>query len=714
MAAVLWHAPASIRVPNGETRTIEARAMAGSSGAGRLVFRVRADYWRPAGSNPLLRVRVNDREVGMMRDRRTARIAAEPERANGLARFDFGRWRVPQGPGGGAELAIDVSDLVVPGGPLRIAFECASAGSLGPTPLVIDDVRLEAGGVGGPAPEPVPDWRTPRLALPAPPAFEVDADRERVRIAWQGERIEVATVVTGAPHERARDVVRFADRAEVRDTFTNTSGERLGLRVRHSLPTATVRTHLGGRLDPDVNDAYSPWNPTIFTPVGSAGIGLVAEDDVFRQQLSVDYDAQGGTVGMRTEMLCLGAGERATLVWSVYPVRTRSYWDFINRVRLEWQVNRRVDGSFIWFTPDAILALPPDALRAALDRQQTAVASLFGGWIDPRRKERPPFIGFGSAVLRDEFADYRRRIEQAIARLKDARPGLKVLLYFDPQRDSSPDAPQRFADSVLRDLHGTPERVDWGGAFSPSWGMVPTGDDAFGGALRAVVAAMGGLGADGLYWDEMDGVDFRLPRVTTSRSDGRTCALDATGRVATELGLVNLLSDAVKAEYADAAGLVLGNVPPTTRRFTARPDLRMVEAEDDEPWGPMAHLTTPLAYVGNRRDFAIVRAKIDEGLLPIGARLDVDHDLVARLFPFTPEHLQPGTLRGRERIVTTESGTHGWRDCAGRVDAYRYDAAGREHRAAFREKRKRGGAYVRVRLAGGEAAVLECARAAHG
>ncbi len=707
LAAVLWHAPAPLRVPNGETRTIDAPSV---SGPARLVFRVRADYWRPAGSNPLLRILVNGRAVGRMRDRRTARLAGDPERADGLPRFDFGRWRVPQGPGGGDELALDVSDLVAPGVPVRVAFEAAPEGTLGATPLVVEQLRIEAGG-GAVATASPPDWRTPRLVLPAAPRLEVVWDPNRVVVTWRGERVEVDTVVTGGPHERERHVERFPDRIEVRDTIVNTSGGRVGFRVRHALPTATIWTHLGGRLDPDVSDAYSPWNPTIFTPVGAAGLGLVAEDDVFRQQLFVDVDRVDGTLGMRTDMLCLAPGERQTLVWSLYPVRTPSYWDFINRVRRDWQVDRTIPGSFMWFTPDAILAMPTDRLRAALARQRTAIASMFGGWVDPLRKERPPLIGFGTAVLRDEFADYRRRLARAVRRLKDARPGLQVLLYFDPQRDSSPGAERRFADSSLLDLGGDAERVDWGGQFSPSWGMVPTTDNGFGRAMREVVTAMRELGADGLYWDEMDGVDYRVPRFTTGRPDGRTCARDDIFD-SVPVGLVNLLSETVKLEYA-GAGMVLGNVPPTTRRFDARADLRMVEAEDGEPWGPMAHLTTPLAYVGNRRDFAIARAKIDEGLLPVTARLDLEHDLTARLFPFTPEHLQPGTLRGRERIVTTQSGTHGWRACPGEVATFRYDAGGREHRADWRIKRKRGGAYLRVRLADGEAAVVECARDGH-
>src|SRR4029453_14517042 len=108
-------------------------------------------------------------------------------------------------------------------------------------------------------------------------------------------------------------------------------------------------------------------------------------------------------------------------------------------------------------------------------------------------------------------------------------------------------------------------------------------------------------------------------------------------------------------------------------------------------------------------DFAMVRAKIDEGLLTVGVRMDYEHDIVARMFPFIREYLQPGTLRGRERIITTESGTHGWRDCAGEVRAFRYDTAGHEDGADWRRKRRRGGAFMRVRLQPGEAAIVECA-----
>jgi hypothetical protein len=716
VAAVLWQSPVDLRVANGETRAIEIPAGVG----GRLVFRARADHWRPAGSNPLLRLRVNGRDVGPMRDRRVTRVARAPEFGRDLGRFDFGRWRVAQGPRASGAYALDVADLVRPDAPTVVAFGNAAAGALGATPLVIEDLRVESA-PALPAVTAPPDWRTPRLRAPAPPRYEADATDTEVRLAWSGVARVVRTTVVGGAHRFERRIERFPTRVEVRDTFTNDTADVIGLHVRHAVATDADWIHLGGRTDPDVAVAYSPWNPTVFAPVGGAGLGLVAEDDVLRQQLFVDFEegnaaaTSPATAGLRTDALCLPPGGRVTLVWSAYPTATPSYWDFVNAVRADWRVNRTVEGSFMWFTPDAILAMPVDELRTALARQATSVAAMFGGWVDPKRTERPPFIGFGTAVLGEPFADFRERLRRAVARLKEARPGIRVLLYFDPQRDSSPDAARRFAASTLLGLDGELEIADFGGEFSPSVGMVPRHDDAYGSALDGVVRAMRDLGADGLYWDEMDGVDFRLPRLTTRTWDGHTCALADDGTVEMKLGLVNLLGDAVKERWADA-GVTLGNVPPTTRRFTARADLRMVEAESAaEPWGPMAHLTTPLAYVGNRRDFAAVREKIDEGLLPIGARLDLAHDVAARIFPFTPELLQPGTLRGRERIVTTEAGTHGWRDCTGAVRAFRYDEAGREHTAeSWHVKRRRAGAFVRVTLAPGELAIVECDRQAPG
>ncbi len=711
--ALLWRAPATIELSRGAVERLELPAV---SRPARLVFRARLPAFRPSGSLPILDVAVNGTPVAAMRDRRTPRLLNKPLATStepfALPWFDAGLWRIAYGPFATArdETVLDVSDLVHADAPNVVTLAHRAAA---PVKVVVTDLRLEEADTPPLAPRaPPPDWTTPRLALPAPPAFTATGDAAAVHVAWAGQAIDVRTTVTGGARRWSRELAARPTHVEVRDTITNTSTGTVGLRIRHAVTTGADWIHLGGRADPSVAALYDPWNPTLFTPVAAGGVGLVAEDDVLRQQVVVDWDRTTGTAGLRTDLLCLAPGATTTLVWSIYPTRTGNYWDFLNRVRDDWGVNRTVPGSYVWFLPDDVLAMDPERLRAALARQGVGVASLWGGWVDAKRTDRPPVIGFGTYVTSDAFASYRARIAEAVRRLKAARPGLTVLPYFDAQRDSTPDAPTRFADSLLVEPGGRVERTDWGGTYTPSWGMVPTTDDTFGRALAAVPDAMRALGADGLYWDEMDGVDYGAPRMTTARWDGHTCLLDADGTVRKRVGLVNLLSDEAKLTYARGR-FVLGNTPPTTRAFQRGGPVRMVEAQHNSGWSAFTQLSDPLGYIGARTDWQTVVEKLGEGLLVAGTRFDYAYDLPARLFPFTPEYLQPGTLRGRERIVTITSGTHGWPDAGSdAIAAYRYDASGREHVASWHVKRRGAAVLVHVALAPGEAAVLERARVA--
>jgi len=550
------------------------------------------------------------------------------------------------------------------------------------------------------------DAPTPAAQDSPVPPFRARANETSVHVEWGGRAMDVQTARSGAAHGWQRTLTTHPSHVEVRDTVSNASDTVIGVHVRHAIVTGGALPYVAGHAEAGDADRYVPWNPTLFVPLGRDGLGLVVEDDVFRNQLRGDLVSADRTAGLRTDMLCLAPGNSYTMVWSIYPTASNSYWSFVNAVRTDWDVNRTVTGAYVWFRPDDILAMSDDALRAGLEHQRVAVASMYGGWVDRTRPERPPLIGFGTFVLREEFAAYRRRIRAAVAKLKAARPSMKVLLYFDAQRDSSPDATDRYADSALRDSSGRPECTEWGGRYSSTWGMVPTASNGFGRALLEVARAMRALGGDGLYWDEMDGVDYARPRFTTDAWDGRSCVLDDAGRVRMKVALVNLLSDEVKLGYA-REGFVLGNMPPTTRRFQGGPSVRMVEAQHNDVWGAFAHLTTPLGYVGDSDDWATVRAKIEEGLLVAGMRLESASDLPARMFPFTPEYLEGGTLRGRERIITTRSGTHGWAGRPGRLRAFRYDAQGKEHAADWPMEEHSGGVFVRVHLGADEAAVIE-------
>src|SRR5262249_56948685 len=87
------------------------------------------------------------------------------------------------------------------------------------------------------------------------------------------------------------------------DRPRNPPAGTIGLRIRHALRAGAREVWVGGRQAPNGADTYDPWNPTIFVPVAGGGLGLVAEDDVLRNQLWVDYDRESGTAGLRTDML---------------------------------------------------------------------------------------------------------------------------------------------------------------------------------------------------------------------------------------------------------------------------------------------------------------------------------------------------------------------------------------------------------------------------
>ncbi|MCK5804536.1 MAG: hypothetical protein KAI66_16985, partial [Lentisphaeria bacterium] len=140
------------------------------------------------------------------------------------------------------------------------------------------------------------------------------------------------TVVGVGPDYRLERTVRFTDRkVEVTDRFVNRHLDaKLGLLVENtvSLRGMDARVRLGGNPDPAMNSYYANGNPSVYATIGEIGLGLICEDDVFRNQARLFYDADRECAGLRTEMLCLQPGGSYTLRWSVYPVASNDYFDF--------------------------------------------------------------------------------------------------------------------------------------------------------------------------------------------------------------------------------------------------------------------------------------------------------------------------------------------------------------------------------------------------
>jgi len=516
-------------------------------------------------------------------------------------------------------------------------------------------------------------------------------------------------------HYRVRRQVRFTPRrVEISDGITNLSDtEGLGLVVRHSVdlkehPKAAVR--ICGNADPAVNEYYAPSNPSVYLAEGDLGLGLICEDDVFRNQAKLFFDPSETSAGLRTEMLYLGPRESYELRWSVYPAASRDYYDFTNLVREDWGANYTVEGAWCFFGPDQIIDMPAEELKQNLERLGVRYACSWGGWVDGKHDAKR--IGFGAEVLSDYWADYRERLKAATAKLHAAKPDVKVLIYYDSQRDTHANAGEPYSDSQLTNAAGAHQSTEWGGQYSLTWSMFATLTNSFGKAMLDVVDGyMDEIGADGLYWDEMENVAFGYPLLTYAQPDGRSCILDPkTYAVKQQVGVTTLLGAEHRAAVVEKVrakgGFVMGNGPTAVRKLLDLHVQRMVEIQHNEVWCYEGNLDSPLGYASSPKEFSNVTRALAMATLLVGTRLDYPSEFSRYTFPFTPIELHHGYLLGKERIITMHSGSYAWPQETVRATVRYFDKDGKvratEGPLSMSAKQR-----ARVDLGEGEVAVIE-------
>lgn len=754
------------RIPAGETRQFGFGTVPQRDTTVKLVLRARLDYASHAGSNYALSIRVNGQTVAAAKTRQVARLtekALVSPLAPGLegSWFEGGKWRLVYAPdldqrkapdyyeGDPFLIALDITDLTNP-----LAENVVELGNtLEPGGVAVVVGRLEVVTAPGaspmlaaqlPAPRayttvPTPEPATYQGAVTAGGGLELTLGGRTVQVnstvtGFGAEPLQLggtepsggdwlvnavaleggASVAAVSPGLRLQRVVSFgARRVDVCDQLENTGrAQEVGLRVQYQVDLAGMAgaaVRLAGNPDPAVSRYHSPGNPTVHVSWDGQGLGLVCEDDALRNQARLYCDPAGQGAGVVTESLYLAPRESYTLRWSLYPVASGDYWDFINLVRQDWGANYTVEGAWTFFTPDSILAMPTAQLAAELRRLGVQYACSFGGWVDPQQDAKR--IGFGAEVFSEYWASYRERLRQATEKLHAANPELRVLLYFDALRDTAPDAGARYPDSRLVDAAGQQQSTDWGGMYSLTWSMAPTRAGSFGQAMLEVARRyMTELGANGLYWDEMENVAYGAPLVTYDPVDGRSCVADPTrpGGLRQVGDTVLLGKDfrlAVVDQTLNLGGVVMGNGPTCGRELLGRQVQRMIETQHNDFYAYEGNLQTPLGYLGGDNQFAAVVRLLNMGVLPVGNRLSYPWEITRYLFPFTPILVYPGCLVGQERIVVTHSGKWGWpgERVACRVLIFGTDGRLKAQREAVADLAEGG---LAVELEAGEVAVL--------
>ena len=633
-------------------------------------------------------------------------FAPDFETANRQARYRFG--------GHAYDFEIDITDLLDPNGESRLeirnltahayvrkwrpgrpatlfvrnlclktdnkppAIKPTSARAVGPSRVEGVSVQLSAAGGFALAVDGVEHLFETRLSFPNGGWNLLSATGAPGRgdDAWTVHADRAARTVhaEGRFYRLARRVSVDGLRIDVSDEITNASRtEKVGLIVEHRLlcRDAMPRTvWMGGSDNPSLNGVGCPQNPTLFVPTPKCGLGCVLQDDVFRMQGECLYDVEGRAVGMRTKTFALDAGATYALRWSVYAVASHDYFDFINRVRADWGVNKTIHGPYAWRQARSTAHVSVAKMREFVKLSGVKYVCL---WSNPSAKETKakPYVAIGAGDFHP-IADRNRgghleQLKKAVRRVHEAGVGIKVLLMTNCFLNSAVDesALTAFDDSWYRHPDGKLMRYRADPILFPTYLIYPTPRNSWGRRFAEVLDYyLNECDADGIYWDEMAACGASR-RITFGEWDGHTAELDPqTKTIKRLIGLPALLSASYRRAQVDrihALGkFVHANGAPEVTTLQTACDSRMVETKFVPIRVNELHLTTPLAYTYGVPDMKRIRERLMRGGLCFRSAINREHPVVKRLFPFTPLELHAGSIKAKERIVTCVSGRYGW------------------------------------------------------
>ncbi len=483
--------------------------------------------------------------------------------------------------------------------------------------------------------------------------------------------------------ERTVRVLR--GRVAVEDTITNTGNADVGIIVSNHLDTSAdpflQRTVAGY---PTTEERAYPQSPSSYVSWADCGVGVLPLDDLYVIQ-AISFAADD-RVGTRSEKFALPPGASHTLEWAAYPTSTPDYYEFLNRVRHDEGRIGTVEGGF-----DFIDQTPPVTPEEVAIRN-TLYAS-FGCMCNVADDPEIEIEGIEFVWLPRERARIRERFE-AIRKLN---PQLKLMFHIAHSLVTTNKPNEMFPDSRVIDANGkhliweydymntayfTRQRAEEGYRW---YIYYPTPGNSFHDALmKAADLLTDEIGAGGAF---MDGFHFGyVSPWTYDRWDGRSAEINLeTKTIDRKVGSVLWMSQpsmvAFTQKLLDKGAVVVANNVVQTRTVSSLPIIIDQECRS----GPDVHLAqTPCALgnpsvISNEADvYTDVLDKLRWGNLYFyyGEPTLTYPSLPQQQYPITVEELHAGTLVGRERIITMNSGAYGWPDGRKLHYCYRYSRNG--------------------------------------
>ena len=535
------------------------------------------------------------------------------------------------------------------------------------------------------------------------------------------------------PGFKLRRTVELKDGVAIwKERWANTGNEIAALPFRHRLflREGAAKFMLTGDMNISSIGA-SAANPTIFIGARKEtgnGFGVVAESDWLR--LIAYYRNEGGVGEIYSETLALAPGSSIDFALAIMPVQDGGgYWTFINDLRRRWGLNDFcVQRPIFWEFTRAkgntleevmtkslghlgpiMVALGP-WLRGQADIY--SVSANYGGQYPKLAAGAPPAPGRTPDFDVETFltfkhrANYQDQFKKEVACLHKTLPQVKVIQIMHPAMEAVYKplvARWPYAEDAILTKDGTVfedptySSIYFGKQIEKDWGIlyfVPRPGSAYLEALLGGVRmSMDACGGGGIYCDEFSWA-FRArlySRYDYSRWDGCSADLDTEGKV------LRLKSDnafvtescqlRIMGEVLRRGKFFLGNGGAALRSVNSLPVARFVEGGNGVGAMVDAHLANVPLILGNFGDektlkgiFDSVKTCLSMGCvyspMAVNLLLKGPDNFVCKLYPITIQELGPGWVKGRERMVSTVSGSHDWPGRAATVRLYVYDAKG--------------------------------------
>jgi hypothetical protein len=536
-----------------------------------------------------------------------------------------------------------------------------------------------------------------------------------------------------------RSIEAKEERIEIEDKFVNlSSSEPLGIIINNCL--------FSNSKPKEVFSEGGSGNPTIFIAQQHSGLGIVVNDDIYRLQLRVAYE--NCKINFFTKNFGLKPNSSYTLKWVIYPRSVSpakrafpltdnagpDYWDFINQVRRDWKVNYVVGG------PCEFIKITDTLLRSKTRKE------IFAGKKPEYLLLRPWFeYCDGSSVImnREQFAaDWHKAVKvikslnSKVKCFASLEPTFTIPLKTEEIKDSS------FKDSFVYDDNGNPMIVaQWwpivkkvkGNGYIRKKGYeyvhtyLEKGNSRLKQFKEQCNFIFDELNADGVYLDLFGHTSTRRPgyRYSYNKWDGYTVDINSKSlnisKKYTDLALVASSGQAEALKDILSKGkVVIANYPAGTREMTNVHINRFSEISGNLLYCYKTHLGSPLALgtpwrtVSNHTTKRLMEDIIDylnSGVLYYYYAVNYidkpkNTSALSYCFPFTPIELHSGWLIGKERIITSKSGTFGWHDMS-KVKGHLFDADGKELHFPFNSEKIKNELVTKIKLKPGQLVILE-------